>query len=1058
MANKIALKYNIIPLLLSSMKTGITVNNSHYKNPKSNLGLIFPSKTNANNSFVVGNVNFMGVKKNHTIYVSFRKIGEDEDTDGLIVKFLGIKKSHTINVLFEYKPWPLLDMNTILLLHFGGVVGSRIIVDSSIYNNQVSLISSSWSVISATQRRWGRTSLILLGRTTGDLADCPFVNWGEGTLIGAESYTIDFWFYCEAQTVDMFESGRNFFRVGQYRFSLSIYDTVRYLDIFVPNSTANRLLFPSGGNTYYEGYIRVFHVPWTDYPVDEWAHIAFVSDQGLIKIYINGVALSTTLTFIPEFLNYMYICENIWGFLDEFRVSKCARWTSNFDVPLGPYSDEAALEFEISFTVTPTLSLTLNAGAVDERSYIKLLAHMDGSENSTTIIDSSIYKHPMSAISTAHLTAAGNILEGTSGLFLGNNYLTIPDSNDWDFSSSDFTIDFWVKLNEEVDRTKSTDLRLGFFGQGAFPNSFYLEFQWSIQMQLVVCMGNVPIGFQGSSLLWNSWWMFDPDWYYNTISNGKFAHVALVKKTGITYVYVNGVQLACEYSNVGTNGYQFTYANLDGLFTIGVSGLSSSSFLKGNIKNFRISKGIARWTREFIPPTTYDIDSYTRLFITMSGALNSTTFVNTGLGYYPITNVKNVTIASAENPFGNSSCLFNGTSDYVEVADSNDWNFGTRDFTIDFRMKQIIRHESGQSIYLSETQPLFSQGVKGTENFFGIDFEYSPLSGSLVHTPRFIIHIGLTQTTCVFLTAYHVTLPEDGLWHHIALVSYNRKIAFYYDGKSFRNSEIYVNGNSQLGLVEFPTIDDPFLIGSDGVDFFRGYIDEFRISYKAEWTGAFTVPTVPYTDPTPNVPTGYNEVPAEFSSNLFLEVSVLKPGERSIEFYSNPTLDMIPVFYFPDIEFNLPMKINLFHNVLEYHYDFVFSNAWKKEVLNAEYVNTEVDGEYRLALISPTFEFDPDVHEFFVDQVDAYEIDSDNGYESNLPLVFKDFTSDGLLSFEDFTFPIPTVGSYGPIKSLVVYDYAMNVRGQIVGCLTFDLAIMLDQSTIKLSDLSFQIV
>jgi len=1083
MSNKIALKYNIIPLLLNTLRTGIPVNNSHYKNPKSTPGLIFPSKTDASNSFTVGNINFMGVKKSHTIFVSFRKLGENPDTDGLIVKFIGIKESHTINILFEYKPWPLLDMNTILLLHFGGLVGSKTIVDSSIYNNPVSLLSSSLSRLSNTQRRWGKTSIQLAGRTNGDYADCPYVNFYEGTLVGVEDYTIDFWFYGTIQNADMWDLGHNFFRVAYDRFSLSYANSNYYLDFFVQNTAANRLLFPASTNEYFPHDIRILHVLWEDYItslLNTWIHIALIRYQDVTKIYINGVALGTSITgFNPSFANYLFITENMIGYLDELRISKCARWTSDFDVPVGPYSDEAVLEFEVVFNLVPSLSISLTAGAVDARSYIKLLAHMDGSENSTTLIDSSIYKHPMAAISETHLTAAGNVLEGTSGFFAGNNYLTVPSSNDWDFSSEDFTIDFWVRLNVEVDITQDNDLRLGFFGRDdSSTNLFYLEFQWNTQMQLVMCVGTVSTVFTYSNLLSHAWWIKDPDRDSYWISNGQFSHVAMVKKSGIIYIYVNGIQLSCPYSNVGTNGYQFTYPTYNvGTLKIGSAGISPSSFLQGNMQNFRVSKGIARWTSEFIPPSstvgynavtgytydgythTYVMDSYTRLFIVMSGTLNSTTFTNTGLGYYPITNVNNVIILSIINSFGNSSCLFNGTSDYIEIPDSNDWYFDVRDFTIDFRMKLILRSVSGQSIYLSDTQPLFSQGVKGTSDFFGIDYETSPLFvDSTASVPRFIIHIGTTQTVCVFLTAYRASLPTDGLWHHIAIVSYNRKIGFYYDGKRFCNSEIYIDeNNTALGYVVFPNISDPFLIGSDGVDFFRGYIDEFRISWKAEWTAAFTPPSVPYTDPVPNIPVGFNEVAAEFSANLFLEVSILKPGERSIEFYASPVLEITSELFFPNIEFDLPIGLNLFHDVIEYHYDFVFSNYWKKEVLDAEYVNTEVDGDYRVALINPIFNFDPDVHEFFIDQVDVYEINSINGYESNLPLVFKDFSSDGLLSFEDFMFP-PAKGVYGPVKSLVIYDYAMNAKGQIVGCLTFDTSLMLDNSTIKLSDLSFQIV
>ena len=41
-------------------------------------------------------------------------------------------------------------------------------------------------------------------------------------------------------------------------------------------------------------------------------------------------------------------------------------------------------------------------------------------------------------------------------------------------------------------------------------------------------------------------------------------------------------------------------------------------------------------------------------------------------------------ISAGKSKYGGTSCYFDGKGDYLTVADSEDWNFGTGDFTIEF--------------------------------------------------------------------------------------------------------------------------------------------------------------------------------------------------------------------------------------------------------------------------------------------------------------------------------------------------------------------------------------
>jgi hypothetical protein len=68
----------------------------------------------------------------------------------------------------------------------------------------------------------------------------------------------------------------------------------------------------------------------------------------------------------------------------------------------------------------------------------------------------------------------------------------------------------------------------------------------------------------------------------------------------------------------------------------------------------RISKGIARWISDFTPPSS----PYGKV--------------------YTVTGTKK---------FGTASGEFHGSGDYLSLADSDDWNFGSGAFTIDFWVK-----------------------------------------------------------------------------------------------------------------------------------------------------------------------------------------------------------------------------------------------------------------------------------------------------------------------------------------------------------------------------------
>lgn len=101
-----------------------------------------------------------------------------------------------------------------------------------------------------------------------------------------------------------------------------------------------------------------------------WYHIAVVRLNGIIRIYINGILQTTTLTdsnlisgpwrigAYPDNANYRWL-----GLIDEFRLTRdVARYTANFVVPTQPFADA---QYPVSVAVNyPTVSFNSSTGAL----------------------------------------------------------------------------------------------------------------------------------------------------------------------------------------------------------------------------------------------------------------------------------------------------------------------------------------------------------------------------------------------------------------------------------------------------------------------------------------------------------------------------------------------------------------------------------------------------------------------------------------------------------------------------------------------------------------------
>lgn len=209
--------------------------------------------------------------------------------------------------------------------------------------------------------------------------------------------------------------------------------------------------------------------------------------------------------------------------------------------------------------------------------YTKLLLHYDGADGSTTFTDSSIYAKTVTANGNVQIDTAQSVFGGASGLFDGTgDYLTIADSADWDFGTGDFTIDFRIRFTGSGDQCL---VDVGGFAAGVM-------IQWS---------GGVDLNTFIAGTQYSTGYNF---------STGTWYHIAIVRNGTDVKQFVDGVQKG----STGTNS-----SNIN--TTVGVrigQRVAGTYDLNGWMDELRISKGIARWTANFTPPSAaYDNPSST---------------------------------------------------------------------------------------------------------------------------------------------------------------------------------------------------------------------------------------------------------------------------------------------------------------------------------------------------------------------------------------------------------------------------------------------------------------
>ena len=402
------------------------------------------------------------------------------------------------------------------------------------------------AAISATQSKFGGSAASFDG--TGDYYSFPLDNdWA----FDNGDFTVEAWIRLNNinKTQQIFEMSGP----GQFPFQFYV-DSTNVLKFYTS---------VSGGTAFAAS---------TALSAGQWYHVAITRSGTTMRLFLNG---NVDATSTGQTANYSY--STTWqpnvgrqnsgatsyldGYIDELRVTKgVARYTANFSVPTAAFPDSGPATTDPSF------------------SSVALLTHFD-----TNLSDSSNSAHTLTAYGNAAISTPQQKYGAASVYFDGTgDYLSTPDNAAWTLSSGDWTIEMWVRLDTLTNGASNYQC---FLGQYADDNN-----RWNICYSgtddwLYIASG-VGGSFTGTHLASSA----------QGINAGQWYHIAAVRSGTTTSFYVDGVLKASS---------TVTYTDISSPLNIGYNYYSGGQFTtKGYIDDLRITKGVARYTSGFTPPTT----------------------------------------------------------------------------------------------------------------------------------------------------------------------------------------------------------------------------------------------------------------------------------------------------------------------------------------------------------------------------------------------------------------------------------------------------------------------
>jgi len=656
------------------------------------------------------------------------------------------------------RQWPIYDPyfnQTTLMLHGNGTNGAQ--------NN--TFLDSSSSPLTITRN--GNT-------TQGSFSPFSQTGWSyNGTAgaycqlnnadyaIGTGDFTIEFWMYCVDDSTYGSSAFAGLTGAGTLTVSMS-----------GGSSNARQPYLEFGGTSTAFGTLYGY--------LNKWTHIAYVRRSGFVTVYQNGVATSAPVSRTQSFPN----CANLYlarlptdtaqdfrGYMSNYRITKAAVYSSNFTpstTPLVPVSNTVLLTFQdnrfvdnsaLRATVTPAGTASVQAFSPFVPAYITP-------------------------------TTYSNWFDGTG------DYLTWSGST---VGAGEFTFECWFNsTNFGASQT--------LFGPNGTTN------------------GGFGINVSSStSISIDRYGVSADNFTVPTMSTNTWYYIVVVRNSSnVTTVFLNGIR-----SSTGTATIAYTFGNVG---AIGYTSSAVNRYFFGAISN-------ARYVNTAIyDPTQTTINIPTAPLTAISGTqlltCQSSTLIDNSTNNFTLTAYGNLQPVTSPTPFPakvdtttlnsaystsliGGSAYFDGTGDYLSLANNAALFPGTGDFTMEFWINPTV---------LSGNQMIWGQNANG------LDIYRLSSTGKLVVDQANVGTI-VSSTANVIANA----------WAHYAVTRSGTSVKLFVNGvldATATNSANLTNSNNPA-IGASP--------GGSG-NFYTGYIAGLRfVKGTALYTSSFAIPASPPT-------------------------------------------------------------------------------------------------------------------------------------------------------------------------------------------------------------------
>ena len=296
------------------------------------------------------------------------------------------------------------------------------------------------------------------------------------------------------------------------------------------------------------------------FPLNQWYHVAVTRNaSNVFTLWVNGASEATsTVSFtIGDDTSTLYIgtldagSSPFSGYISNLRlVTGTAVYTTAFTPPTSPVTAISGTGLLTNFT---------NAGIIDN-----------------TMLNN------LETVGNAQISTAQTKFGGSSMYFDGTgDYLKFITSPNLQFGTGDFTIELWTY----------------FIARGTNGSCFIGNYNNYTTGSLALFAGHIvgntskyQVSYNGSS--------FPSLQSTTSIIYNQWAHLALVRSGTTITLYINGVadgtitSASATLNGVGSNWF------------IGTAGDATTNYtVNGYIDDLRITKGYARYTSNFTPPT-----------------------------------------------------------------------------------------------------------------------------------------------------------------------------------------------------------------------------------------------------------------------------------------------------------------------------------------------------------------------------------------------------------------------------------------------------------------------